>query len=119
MTTFNEYRVSNVLNKDGTVNYYGKILSCEEANQYFDLLNAKYSVVKRWSYHFGKHITTKRKVAWYDDSVYSYTYSNITKQALAWTKELSEANSGRTCRNKIQFLLAELISQWKWRYGMA
>ena len=38
MTTFNEYRVSNVLNKDGTVNYHGKILSCEEANQYFGLL---------------------------------------------------------------------------------
>jgi alkylated DNA repair dioxygenase AlkB len=39
---------------------------------------------------FGKHITTKRKVAWYGDSKYLYTYSNTTKRALAWTKELSE-----------------------------
>jgi alkylated DNA repair dioxygenase AlkB len=39
---------------------------------------------------FGKHITTKRKVAWYGDSQYLYSYSNMTKQALAWTKELSE-----------------------------
>jgi hypothetical protein len=38
ITTFNEYRMSNILNKDGTINYYGKILSSEEANQYFDLL---------------------------------------------------------------------------------
>jgi hypothetical protein len=38
MTIFNEYRITNILNKDGTVNYYGKILSSEEANQYFDLL---------------------------------------------------------------------------------
>jgi hypothetical protein len=37
-TIFNEYRLSNILNKDGTVNYHGKILSLEEANQYFDLL---------------------------------------------------------------------------------
>ena len=113
MTTFNEYRVSNVLNKDGTVNYYGKILSCEEANQYFGLLMQNILWEKDEVIIFGKHITTKRKVAWYGDSEYMYTYSSITKQALAWTKELSEANSGRTCRNKIQFLLAELISQWK------
>jgi alkylated DNA repair dioxygenase AlkB len=39
---------------------------------------------------FGKRITTKRKVAWYGDSEYLYTYSNTTKRALAWTKELSE-----------------------------
>ncbi|MGA9171355.1 MAG: alpha-ketoglutarate-dependent dioxygenase AlkB [Nitrososphaeraceae archaeon] len=39
---------------------------------------------------FGKHITTKRKVAWCGDPEYLYTYSNTTKQALARTKELSE-----------------------------
>ena len=39
---------------------------------------------------FGKHVTTKREVAWYGDSEYLYTYSNSTKRALAWTKELSE-----------------------------
>jgi hypothetical protein len=37
--TFNESIASNnILNKDGTVNYYGKILSSKEANQYFGLL---------------------------------------------------------------------------------
>ena len=38
MTKFNEYIVGNILNQSGTVNYYGKILSSEEANQYFGLL---------------------------------------------------------------------------------
>ena len=39
---------------------------------------------------FGKHIITKRKAAWYGDENYSYTYSNFTKHALPWTKELSD-----------------------------
>jgi alkylated DNA repair dioxygenase AlkB len=89
-TIFNEYRASNLLNKDDTVNYYGKILSSEEANQYFGLLMQNIPWEKDEVIIFGKHITTKRKVAWYGDSEYLYTYSNTTKQALAWTKELSE-----------------------------
>jgi alkylated DNA repair dioxygenase AlkB len=90
MPIFNEYRISNILNKDGTVNYYGKILSSEEANQYFGLLMQNILWEKDEVIIFGKHITTKRKAAWYGDSEYLYTYSNITKRALAWTKELSE-----------------------------
>ena len=89
-TIFNEYRLNNILNKDGTVNYHGKILSLEEANQYFDLLMENILWEKDEIIIFGKHITTKRKVAWYGDSEYLYTYSNATKRALAWTKELSE-----------------------------
>src|ERR671922_1453279 len=88
---FNESRASNnILIKDGTVNYYGKILSSEEAKQYFGLLMQNTQWEKDEVIIFGKHITTKRKVAWYGDSKYLYTYSNTTKRALAWTKELSE-----------------------------
>jgi alkylated DNA repair dioxygenase AlkB len=90
-TTFNESKASNnILNKDGTVYYYGKILSSEPANQYFYLLMQNILWEKDKVIIFGKHISTKRKVAWYGDSEYLYTYSNTTKQALAWTKELSE-----------------------------
>src|SRR5690606_19052018 len=39
---------------------------------------------------FGKLIVTKRKVAWYGDSEFNYTYSNRTKRALPWTPELLE-----------------------------
>ncbi|MGA9841735.1 MAG: alpha-ketoglutarate-dependent dioxygenase AlkB [Nitrososphaeraceae archaeon] len=90
MTIPYEYKVSNIINKDGTVNYYVKILSCEEANQYFGLLMQNVLWEKDEVIIFGKHITTKRKVAWYGDSEYLYTYSNTTKRALVWTKELSE-----------------------------
>lgn len=51
---------------------------------------------------FGKHITTKRKAAWYGDTSYLYTYSKVTKQALIWTdvllqlKQIAEELSGAT-----------------------
>jgi alkylated DNA repair dioxygenase AlkB len=90
MPVFNEYSVSNILNKDGTVNCYGKILSSEEANRYFGLLMQNILWEKDAVIIFGKHIVTKRKAAWYGDSEYLYTYSNTTKRALEWTKELSE-----------------------------
>src|ERR687883_161976 len=89
MTLFNKDRVSNILHTDGTVNYYGKVLSSREADQYFDLLMQNILWENDEVVIFGKHIVTKRKAAWYGDSDYSYTYSNTTKQALAWTKELS------------------------------
>src|ERR671911_1900452 len=90
MTLFNKGRLDNILPKDGTVFYYEKVLSFREANQYFDLLMENISWENDEVNIFGKHIVTKRKAAWYGDSDYLYTYSNTTKQALAWTKELSD-----------------------------
>ena len=81
---------SNILPKDGNVNYYARILTLKEANRYLDLLWQNILWQNDHANIFGKHVTTKRKVAWYGDSDYSYTYSNITKQALAWTRELSD-----------------------------
>jgi alkylated DNA repair dioxygenase AlkB len=89
MTLFNEYRAGiNILNEDSIVNYYGKILSSEEANQCFDLLMQNIQWENDDLVFFGNHVTTKRKVAWYGDSEYVYTYSSSTKRALTWTKEL-------------------------------
>lgn len=77
MTLSNEYRASNnILDKDGIANYYGKILSSEEANQYFDLLMRNIQWENDDLVFFGKHVTTKRKVTWYGDSKYLYIYSN-------------------------------------------
>jgi len=90
MSLFDEYRISNLLPKDGTVYYYGKVLASKERNQYFDLLTQNILWENDEVIIFGKHIVTKRKAAWYGDSDYSYTYSNTTKQALAWTKELTD-----------------------------
>jgi len=80
----------NLLPKDGTVNYFGKVLAFREADHYFNLLRKTIAWKNDDAFIFGKHLITSRKAAWYGNSSYAYTYSNTTKQALAWTEELLE-----------------------------
>jgi len=84
---------TNILPKDGTVNYYGKIFSLTEANHYRDDLLNNIEWKNDEAVILGKHIITKRKVAWYADTAFEYTYSNITKKALPWTPALLELKS--------------------------
>lgn len=90
MDLFNKEPLSNLLPFDGTVIYYGKVLNHDASLHYFDALFHTIEWKNDEAVIFGKHMITKRKVAWYGDSNFSYTYSNITKQALPWTKELLE-----------------------------
>lgn len=83
-------KTKNLLPYNGTVHYYGKIISHEEASRYFDMLYTYIEWRNDEAIIFGKKIITKRKVAWYGDTSFSYTYSNTTKYALPWTKELLE-----------------------------
>ena len=80
----------NLLPYDGIVNYYGKIFTGNEATHYFDRLLETIEWKNDEAIIFGKKIITKRKVAWYGDSNFSYTYSNNTRLALPWTVELLE-----------------------------
>lgn len=80
----------NLLPYGGTVNYYGKLFSNREADQYYQLLMDTIEWKNDEAFIMGKHIITKRKVAWYGDESYAYTYSNASKFALPWTKELLE-----------------------------
>lgn len=77
----------NLLPYQGTVNYYGPVI--QDPYALFDSLlqevNWKHDQVKI----FGKEITTKRKVAWYGDASFNYSYSGTRKTALPWTKTLS------------------------------
>jgi alkylated DNA repair dioxygenase AlkB len=81
---------TNLLPKDGIVNYYGKLFSREKANFYRDALLNAIEWKNDEAIIFGKLIITKRKVAWYGDSPFEYSYSNTTKKALSWTPELLE-----------------------------
>lgn len=90
MDLFNTDIEANLLPYDGTVIYYGKVLNQAEAQHYLQKLLEDIEWKNDEAVIFGKLIVTKRKVAWYGDSNYSYTYSNTTKQALPWTKELLE-----------------------------
>lgn len=78
----------NLLPEGGTVNYYGQIIPTAIANQYYEALLNTIVWKNDEAVIFGKHILTKRKVAWYGDVEFEYTYSNITKKALKWTDEL-------------------------------
>ncbi|WP_027376169.1 alpha-ketoglutarate-dependent dioxygenase AlkB family protein [Kaistella palustris] len=78
----------NLLPKDGTVNYYGKILSETEAVKLYEKFLGEIAWKNDEAIIFGKKIFTKRKVAWYGDRDFEYTYSNSTKIAHAWTAEL-------------------------------
>ncbi len=80
----------NLLPYDGIVNYHGKVFGHKEANDYFDMLMTGIDWERDVAIMFGKRIETKRKVAWYGDHPFEYTYSNNTKTALPWTKELVE-----------------------------
>jgi alkylated DNA repair dioxygenase AlkB len=81
---------TNLLPKDGTVNYYGRLFLREKANFYRDNLLETIEWKNDQATIFGKLILTKRKVAWYGDQEFEYTYSNTTKKAKPWTKELLE-----------------------------
>ncbi|NGY38285.1 alpha-ketoglutarate-dependent dioxygenase AlkB [Flavobacterium sp. XN-5] len=78
----------NLLPKDGTVNYYGHIMTMQKANFYLKNLLETIAWKNDEAIIFGKLIITKRKVAWYGDTNFNYTYSNTTKHALIWTAEL-------------------------------
>ena len=85
--------MNNLLPKDGTVHYYGKIFTKERSEIYYVKLlkeiNWQHDVVKI----FGKEIITKRKVAFLGDEGISYKYSGKTKIAEKWIKILSEIKS--------------------------
>lgn len=88
MDLFNTAIESNILPFDGEVTYYGPILHTAEARYYFHQLLQNILWENDKAIIFGKLITTKRKVAWYGDRPFEYTYSKTTKSALPWTQEL-------------------------------
>jgi alkylated DNA repair dioxygenase AlkB len=85
--------LKNLLPKDGTAYYYEKLFTNQEADNYFECLRSSIDWRNDQAIIYGKLIITKRKVGWYGDTDFEYTYSNITKRALPWTKELLELKS--------------------------
>lgn len=90
MELFGTDKTKNLLPFDGTVNYYGKLINQAQADFYFNSLLENIEWRNDEAIIFGKKIITKRKVAWYGEKPYEYTYSNVTKHALPWTTELLE-----------------------------
>ena len=86
---------------DGTVQYYGKVIQEMVADDYFEKLMQNIAWENDQAIILGRQITTKRKVAWYGDQGYEYTYSNVNRYALPWTVELLEL------RQRVQQLTGE------------
>ncbi|MGV8994771.1 MAG: alpha-ketoglutarate-dependent dioxygenase AlkB family protein [Flavobacterium sp.] len=80
----------NYLPQGGIVNFYGPIFTREEADQYYKSLLEQIQWQNDEAFIFGKRIITKRKVAWYGEDQFTYTYSNSTKTALPWNADLLE-----------------------------
>lgn len=83
-------KTKNLLPGDGIVHYYGVFIPAQRADVYFRKLMESIDWKQDEAVIFGKRMLTKRQVAWYGDKPFAYTYSNTTKQALAWTPELLE-----------------------------
>ncbi|MCF6307927.1 MAG: alpha-ketoglutarate-dependent dioxygenase AlkB [Flavobacteriaceae bacterium] len=90
MDLFNQNSIPNILPFDGEVNYYGTVLSIKKAQEYYQKLLENIQWENDKAIIYGKLIITKRKVAWYAEQPFEYTYSKTTKKALPWTKELLE-----------------------------
>lgn len=78
----------NLLPRDGLVKYYGKLIALQQSNYYYESLLSNIAWKNDVAIIFGKRIETKRKVAWYGEKPFEYTYSKITKSALPWTADL-------------------------------
>tara|TARA_B100000497_G_C7686989_1_gene416604 strand:- start:662 stop:1264 length:603 start_codon:yes stop_codon:yes gene_type:complete len=90
MKLFENDSEENLLPKDGIVNYFAKIFNQTEADHFLKKLLYNIEWKNDEVIIFGKKIITKRKVAWYGEKQFEYTYSKITKQAQIWTTELLE-----------------------------
>ncbi|QVY67094.1 alpha-ketoglutarate-dependent dioxygenase AlkB [Polaribacter sp. Q13] len=88
MDLFSSEKIVNVLPFDGITNYHGLILDKKQCMFYYQKLMKTINFKNDEAIIFGKKILTKRKVAWYGESEYSYTYSKVTKTANIFTKEL-------------------------------
>ena len=76
------------LPSDGSLIDHGTIYSVTESQILLGRLLKEIPWQCDSAFIYGKHITTKRKVAWYGDEGFNYNYSKSTRKALPWTELL-------------------------------
>ncbi|QNM85962.1 alpha-ketoglutarate-dependent dioxygenase AlkB [Polaribacter pectinis] len=90
MDLFSSEKIKNILPFDGVTNYHGIVLDKNQCDFFYQKLFETIEWKNDEAIIFGKKIITKRKVAWYGISEFSYKYSGVTKTANIFTKELLE-----------------------------
>jgi len=93
----------NLLPYDGVVNYFGPILSALESKLFFQKLLAETEWANDEAIIFGKHIVTKRKVAWYGEKEFLYHYSGTVKKANVWNPILVQLKKFVEIKTGISF----------------
>jgi alkylated DNA repair dioxygenase AlkB len=83
----------NLLPTNGTVLYYANIFDAEESKDLLSSLLIDITWQHDENFIYGKKIITKRKVAWYGDKPFNYTYSKVAKTALPFNKVLLQIKS--------------------------
>jgi len=99
---FPENPAENILPFDGDAYYYRQVFSQEVGDAVFDQLLHTIDWKQDEILMFGKKIITKRKVGWYGDLPFVYTYSHSAKKALPWNdvlkniKSIAEKHTGKS-----------------------
>lgn len=78
----------NLLPFDGVVYYLPGFLSQEQSEDFFEKLLSLIQWRQDEVVIYGKHIKTRREMAWYAIGDLPYKYSNISRTALPFTEEL-------------------------------
>lgn len=94
----------NLIPVDGEANYHGIVLETDIADNFLTCLLNNIEWKNDEAIIFGKRIVTKRKVAWYANCPFDYTYSKVTRSALLWTSELVDL------KNRIEAVCGETFN---------
>ncbi|TGK81588.1 alpha-ketoglutarate-dependent dioxygenase AlkB [Leptospira noumeaensis] len=103
MHLFHRTESENLLPYDGVLLYIRDFLPTEEADLFFLSLLDGIEWKPDEAILYGKHITTKRSVAWYAEKGFSYRYSGTTKTALPWSPALLELKTKVELASKEKF----------------
>lgn len=81
---------TNLLPCDGELYYMPAVLDRSDSVLFFTDLLETIEWQSDVVHLFGKRIVTQRKMAWFGDQAFSYTYSGTTRQARPWTSTLNK-----------------------------
>ncbi|MGJ8677538.1 MAG: alpha-ketoglutarate-dependent dioxygenase AlkB family protein [Akkermansiaceae bacterium] len=112
----------NVLPHSGASIYYGTLFDLDQANLHFNYLFNQIQWQHDKALIYGRNIVTARKVAWFGDRNYDYTYSGHTRTALEWTtplrkiKEIVEERAGETYNSCLLNLYQDGTQGMAWHH---
>ena len=86
--TLSKDGLPNLLPKHGSAHYYPGVFDEAYSSHLLNVLQESLIWSSDQLIMFGKHITTRRKVAWIGDPNCPYTYSGVQKNPQEWTEEL-------------------------------